>query len=251
MTALRIVNPDPRYAPVDLAEADTHGYVHLAAAVRPNPVPDADPGKAVVVAQVKEHARRVQRLATVERVAVFDAIAMPPIDRMSDYLWQAADSIRPARFDVVVLVETTSPAAAHAAISAPPFAALSATLQPSAQHVHVVAARAAKRFGAVDLSRDGLFLFDYFVAEDAGVMLALWDHLAGWYVAETGLDNSVLLTPLDGQGSDYVAINAARWDLSLPGFFARQLAKKTFRTYVHANLAANRVGAMPVLYRMA
>ena len=116
--------------------------------------------------------------------------------------------------------------------------------------MHVVAARNAKRVGDVDKTRSGLFLFNYFVADDAGVMLQLWEYLAGWYQVETGLDNSTLLVPLDGERSDYVAINHARWDGGRLSFLWRQLPKKSFRTYVLANLAANRVGAMPVLYRL-
>jgi hypothetical protein len=49
----------------------------------------------------------------------------------------------------------------------------------------------------------------------------------------------------------YAAINHARWDGSLPGFALRQFTKKSFRSYVLANLKANHVAAMPVLYRLA
>ena len=83
------------------------------------------------------------------------------------------------------------------------------------------------------------------------MILELFDYLAGWYEIETGLDNSTLLVPLESEKSDYAAINHARWDASLPGFALRQFAKKSFRSYVLANLKANHVAAMPVLYRLA
>ena len=35
------------------------------------------------------------------------------------------------------------------------------------------------------------------------------------------------------------------------GVWARQIPKKSFRDYLLANLEANRVGAMPVLYQLA
>ena len=75
--------------------------------------------------------------------------------------------------------------------------------------------------------------------------------LSGWYEAETGLDNSTLLAPLEGGQSDYVMINHARGDGSLPVFMARQLPKRTFRSYMLANLKAHHLAAMPVLYRLA
>jgi hypothetical protein len=52
---------------------------------------------------------------------------------------------------------------------------------------------------------------------------------------------------LEDEASDYLAINNARWDARLPRLLFGQLSKKDFRTYVLANLEANRVGAMPIL----
>jgi len=112
-------------------------------------------------------------------------------------------------------------------------------------------ARNARRIGDVDKSRPGVFLFNYFVGDSPDVVLELWDYLAGWYAAETVLDNSTLLAPLEGERSDYVAINLARWDGSLLGVFLAQVTKRSFWTYVQANLRANHVGAMPVRYRVA
>jgi hypothetical protein len=122
------------------------------------------------------------------------------------------------------------------------------TLRHEATSVHVVAARNARRIGDVDWTRWGVFRFTYFVADDADVMLQLWDYLAGWYVVETGLANASLLVPLEGERSDYVGLDYA----GLSGrSLVRQMRTKSFRTYVQANLAANRVAAMPVLYQRA
>ena len=103
----------------------------------------------------------------------------------------------------------------------------------------------------MDKSCPGLFLFNYFVGDDPGLAVELWDYLAGWHEAKTGLDNSTLLVPLEGEKSDYVMINHARWDHSLLVFVARQLPKKTFRSYMIANLTAHQIAAMPALYRLA
>ena len=79
--------------------------------------------------------------------------------------------------------------------------------------------------------------------------LQLWDSLAGWYAAETGLDNSTLLEPI-GE-ADYVFVDHARRDASLPRLMLRQLTKPSFRTWVLANLQANQTIAMPILHRLA
>ena len=252
---LRIVNPDPRYSRVNLIEPTTLGYIHVTAEVSPQPGPDPiitrRRDKFELLSRLKVLAHRLEQLESVEKATVFDAVAIPPTSRFSSYLKERADSIRLARFDVVVLIETKSPEDAREVQQTPAYRALLDALESEARDMHVMVGRNAKRVGDVDKTRDGLFLFNYFVADDANVALELWDYLAGWYEVETGLDNSTLLVPFEDEGSDYLAINSARWDVGLPRFLFRQFSKKSFRTYVQANLEANRVGAMPILYRLA
>jgi hypothetical protein len=254
---LNIVNPDSRYSPVNLIEPTTLGYIHLAAEVRPRPMPPqrlpfVPNGRAreELLSRLKMLANRLEQLGSVEKVTVFAAVAIPPTSRVSSYLKERAASIHLARFDIVILIETASPEVAREVQQTPEYRALLEALQSEARNMHVMVARNAKRIGDVEKTRDGLFLFNYFVADDTNVALELWDYLAGWYAAETGLDNSTLLVPLEDEASDYVAINNARWDGGLPRLLFQQLSKKSFRTYVQANLEANRVGAMPILYRL-
>lgn len=125
------------------------------------------------------------------------------------------------------------------------------TIQSEATQMHVMAARNEKRIRDVDKTRDGLFIFNHFVADDATVMLELFDYLAGGYVAETGLGNSMLLVPFGDEEADYVAVNNARWDVSRLRFLWWEMTNSGLRNYVQANLKANQAGSMPVLYRLA
>ena len=61
--------------------------------------------------------------------------------------------------------------------------------------------------------------------------MQLWDCLAGWYQVETGLNNFTLLALLEGQPSEFVVINHARWDGSLLSVILKQLCKKSFGSY--------------------
>lgn len=247
---LQIVNPDPRYSRVALIEPTTLGYIHVAAEVQRRPAPFVPNrrAKSELLARLQARARQLEQLDGVEKVTVFDAIVFAP---PSDYVKERRDAIRIPRFDIVMLIETRSPSAARDVQTTPAYQALIDALRSTARQMHVIAARNAKRVGDVDKTRPGVFLFNYFVGDDPDVVLELWDYLAGWYAVETGLDNSTLLVPVEGERSDYVAINNARWDGNLLGFALGQLTKRSFRTYVLANLNANRVGAMPVLYRAA
>ena len=245
---------DSRYSTAHFVTPSPFGYIHVGADVnapsRPGPILRRGADKFRLENRLKGLARQLEQADNVAKVTVYDAIAIPPLARLPN-VKDRADSIEIPRFDVVVLVETTSPSAIPDVQATPEYHAVIDALQTSAKRTHITTARNAKRLGDVDKTRQGTFIFNYFVAEDPTVVLELFDYLAGWYEVEMGLDNSILLVPLEGEKSDYAAINHARWDASLPGFALRQFTKKSFRSYVLANLRANHVGAMPVLYRLA
>jgi hypothetical protein len=246
---LQIVNADPRYSTAKLIEPTTLGYIHVAAEVDPRSMPFLPNRreKSKLLSRLKELAHQLERLDVVEKVTVYDAIVIAP---PSGYVKERTASVHVPRYDIVVLIEAVSPEAARDVQKTAAYAALVDALRGKASDMHLIVARNLKRVGDVDKIRQGLFLFNYFVGDDAQVTLDLWDYLAGWYAVETGMNNSTLLIPLDGERSDYVIINHARWD-SLLRFLWQQFSKKSFKTYMQANLDANRVGAMPILYRLA
>jgi hypothetical protein len=250
---LRIVNPDPKYPKVELSEPTTLGYIYVAGAVSPGPFPFVPPNakRARLLRTLKEVAHRLERTEGVKKVTVFRAIAIPPAARLSSYLRERGATVRPPRFDVLVLVETVSPELARDVKRSPAFEALMDAMGRNTETMRVIIARNGKRIRDVDETRQGLFLFNHFVAEDLRQGLELWDYLASWFKKETGLDNSRVLLPVDGEQSEYSFINEARWDKSLPKYLWEQLSKKSFRTFVLANLNANHVGAMPAFYRLA
>jgi hypothetical protein len=242
-----LVNPQPKYQPVKLIEPPPLGYVHVAAAVEPPagriPRPGSSPGKKALLARLKDLARQLESLPEVVGATVYRGILIAP---PAGYARQAT---HPARYDVAVLVETTTPAVIGEVQASEPYKLLLEAVHGAAKDLHVMAAHCIRRVGDVDKARQGLFLFNYFVAEDRQVALQVWDHLAGWYAVETGMDNSTLLAPIGD--ADYVFVNHLRWDYSLPQLLLRQFAKPSFRSYVLANLRANRTGSMPLLYRLA
>ena len=249
---VELVNKDPRYSKVHLIDPAPLGYLHLAAEVqaahRPGPVLRRSRDKQQLLGVLKWQARQLAGLDGVERVTVYDAVVFaPPGGDVKD----RPATLPAAWFDVAVLAETSSPEAAREVRAAPAWQALAAALTEKARRVHQVAARNVRRVADADKTRPGLFLFNYFAGDDPALAVEVWDYLAGWYEAETGLDNSTLLEPLEGEQADYVLINHARWDGNLLLFMARQLPKKSFRSYTLANLEAHHLAAMPVLYRLA
>lgn len=236
---LRLVNPDAKYAPPAFAPPPGWGYLHIAAAVAPpagTPFVRRDSRRAALLAQLKQLGAELETLEAVRSITVYRGVLIAPAERV-------------ARFDVAVLIETTTIGGLDEVRAAEPYRRLLAAVSEQTSELHVMAARCLRSLGEVDRSRPGLFLFNHFACEDAEVAIELWEHLAGWYVCETGLDNSTLLTPISE--ADYVLVNHARWEMSLPRLAFEQFSKKTFRSYVTANLRANHTVAMPVLYRLA
>jgi hypothetical protein len=247
---LHIVNPSPIYAPPALDEPPTTGYLHIEAAVSPPvgpPFVRPNSTRTALLTRLVRLVGELERLGSVERVSVYRAVLVPPL---------GGHTAHPARFDVAVLIETTSAEALDEVRASTPYADLLAAVTAAARDVHVMTARCHRSLGDVDKTRQWLFLFNHFTTTggiDLATATAVWEHLAGWYVAETGLDNSTLLVPLEGaaeQGS-YLFVNHARWDKTPMRLAAEQFGKPSFHSYVRANLTAHELVAMPVLYRLA
>jgi hypothetical protein len=251
---LHIVNPDPRYERVQLLEPNTFGYILLECTVVAAKVPFVLPssGRSELIGQLKEIGRRLARADEVVGVNVFRSVVVPPGTKFFDYVKEHPDEVTPANFDVLALIQTTSPMTARGLLVHPDFAALGAAMREHACKVNVLMARNGKRLGDVDLTRtDDLYLFNHFIGEDREVLRELWHYLADWYAKETGLQNSIGLVPMDDAQSDYAIVNFASWDDTLLGHFARSVGKPSFWKYIKANLDANMAASMPVYCRLA
>jgi hypothetical protein len=242
-----IVNAKPRYRPPTLVDPPGFGYLLLSAEVDPptgpRPFPGSSDTKAALLGRLKSAAVELAQADAVDRATVYRTVLAPP---PTGY---ARNAEHPARYDVIVLVETTSPGEVSAVEASERYTELRKELDTEATRVHTMTARCVKCIADVDKTRPGLFLFNYFMAEDVEVALKVWDHLAGWFMTETGLDNSTLLQPV-GDG-EYSFVNHARWDYGVPGLALRMFTKPSFRTFVQANMNANRMGSMPILCRLA
>jgi hypothetical protein len=242
-----IVNARPRYRPPTLVDPPGLGYLLLSAEVEPptgaRPFPGSSDTKTALLGRLKSAAADLAQVDAVERATVYRSVLAPP---PAGY---ARNAEHPARFDVIVLVETTSPEELTAVQATEHYTQLRKELDTGATRAHAMPARCVKCIADVDKTGPGLFLVNYFVADDVDVALKLWDHLAGWFMTETGLDNSTVLQPT-GE-SEYAFVNHARWDYGVPRLWFRMFTKPTFWSFVQKNMNENRIGSMPVLCRLA
>jgi hypothetical protein len=242
---VKLQNRHDSYARPTFVDPPPLGYLYVGAAVEPPkgrlPFPGCSARRKELTAHLKSLAGRLRLLPEVVRATVYRATLMPP----------TGGPARRAAFDVAVLVETTEPGTIEAVAGSDVFNELLGSLRAAASDVHVMRARCIRCIADVDKTRPGTYLFNHFVTETgADEAVALWEDLAGWYTAETGLENSTLLAPSGGE-DEFVFVNHARWDHGLAWVMLHQLPKRTFRSYVLTNLREKRTTAMPVLYELA
>lgn len=243
--ALKIVNPDVKFKKVSLVDPSMSQYLHIAARVDNSWGPfffgcSAKKKNILHLAKIWCDKLRVEGI----KACVFKAAIIPP--GKGRFLKEHPE-IEVARYDVAVLIEADSVDKIEQIENTEGYTSFLKQLRDVSQNTHVIKATNVKRIASVDHSKQGVFLFNYFFAEDLGQNLEVWEYTAGWFQQETGLSNSTVLLPNPATPSEYTIINHCRWDGFLD-VLPSLIFKKSFRSYVLDNFYANRVAAMPVLY---
>ncbi|MGV9413522.1 hypothetical protein ACWDOP_26785 [Nocardia sp. NPDC003693] len=243
---MRIVNGEYA-AQVELSTPTTSGFLLLAAEAGRwlGPIPWGRRSRRRVLDQLAPLCRRLAERDDVAEATVFTAALRPPGEG-APLLRRAG--VRPARYDVVVLLRTETVDALAAVRDDPACKELVAVLEGSTQHVRLTAASSPARIADVDHDANHWFLFNYFHCPDSETVFDVWKYTAGWFQRETALLNSVPMRPLPTEPQDYTLVNHASWP-TLRAFLPALLFRRTFRTFVLANFAANGIAAQPIIYR--
>jgi hypothetical protein len=231
-----------------LVEPTRSGYLLLAAEVdrRPMFLPNSR-NKRALIREIKEFLPLLRADERVLEAVAFDGLLAParPGEILKD-----RPAVPIARFDVALLVETSSPETAADLEQDQLWTTVRRTVEARSRRSYRLRAHNVRRMGPVDHGRDGVFLFNYFFADRTDLNLAAWQYTAGWFRDQTGLDNSTVLLPDASSEPSYKLINHARWD-RLWNVLPALIFKRSFHTYVLRHFSANGVAAMPVLYRLA
>lgn len=248
-TKLNIVNQHLKFPKVSLIDPSASFFIQIAAELdrRPAFFPNSRRKKQVIT-RCKTLCRQLRAMSGVVDASVFNALLVPP--GRGEFLKKRPGKVHVARYDLAILIECRSEGAAKEVQTIPAFVELMRIVNDNSTFTHTITASNARRIGPVDHSRQGVFLFNYFFADSVEQNLAVWNYTAGWFQAETELDNSTVLLPTDAARSNYSIINHCRWD-RLSQILPSLIFKKSFHSYVLDNFAANNVAAMPVLYRLA
>ena len=178
---------------------------------------------------------------------LFKTILMPP--GRGEFLKKRPE-VAIAKFDVVLLVEFESQDAAIKYKESSEWIRIEQEYKSDATKTLTITGKNSRRIGPVDHSKKGVFLFNYFFADDVNQNLSIWEHTAGWFEYQTGLDNSVLIMPDNPTQNSYKIINRCRWN-HLVDIMPSLLFKPSFKGFVLKNFESNNVAAIPILYRLA
>jgi hypothetical protein len=254
-TSIEQIAPDFRYVDVGkafpkarLVEPATSGYLLLAAEVdrRPMLLPNSR-RKRSLLQRIRGLLAQLRKDPRVIEANAFDGI-FSPVERGA--VLREHPEVPIARFDLAVIIETTSLDTAAELEKDRFLLELRAALEAESDHTYRLRANNVRSMGPVDHGRDGVFLINYFYAGRTDLNLAAWQYTAGWFWDQTGLDNSTVLLPEETTEPRYRLVNHARWD-RLRDVLPSLLFKRSFRTYVLEHFRANGVAAQPVLYRLA
>lgn len=204
-----------------------YGYIYAGLTVDP---PDHGPfvrGSArrdAVLDKWQAISHQLEDLPAVVSASTYRARLIPPLEGMP-------------RYDVLLLIQTTSPDAIADVQGSQPYQQLDVDF--------VMTARNTKRIGDTDKTRSSTFLFNHFTATDPDSAVSVWENLTGWYTAKTGVDNSTLLQPI-GE-APYAFINYVRLPHGPVRFLLNQFIRPSFYSFVRAKLRANDMTALPLL----
>lgn len=208
----------PQYGHASFIEPAPFGYLYLGmriASPRRLPFVRRNERRRTEIEKCRASIRGLEALPEVVAATVYEAVLIPPVEGSP-------------RFDVLVLVETTSPETIATVEASQACRGLDTDF--------VMRARNLRRIGDVDDPRSGTFLFNHFTAQDPELALRTFENISGWFTDRGGVKDSALLGPTGD--STYVFVNHVRLPTT-PVRFMLRLATPSFRTYVAANLKAN------------
>ncbi|WP_425391852.1 hypothetical protein [Ekhidna sp.] len=246
---ITIVNQHLKFSKVTLKEPLTSGFILISAEVdKRTSFWGESSTKQQLLREIKSLTHELKKEPDVLEVTLFKASLFPP-GRDGGYLQKLNKKLH-NRFDVILLIELSSFSAIEKLKDNTVYHSIQETFDDLSSFHFIYHAENIRRIDTVNHQKKGVFLFNYFVAEDTNQNLDIWEYTAGWFQDQTGLDNSTLFSSVDDKPQEFSVINHCRWD-SFMNIIPSLILKKTFKTYVLDNFEANNVAANPVLYKLA
>lgn len=248
---INVVNKHLQFPQVSLKEPLETGFILIAAEVdKKTSFWGESNTKKTLLVELKSLQTKLEKDNNVIETTLFKASLFPP-GRDGEYIKKRKQSKTfHIAYDIVLLIELKSIEKIEELKSTNGFIEIINEIEKSSSYHFIFNAKNIRRIDSVNHKKNGVFLFNFFVAESKEQNLGIWEYTAGWFQNQTNLDNSTLFDSIDSQQNTYSVINHCRWD-SFLDILPSLIFKKTFKTYVLDNFAANDVAAIPILYKLA
>jgi hypothetical protein len=246
----QIVGPINTFPKVTLVNPTNSGYLLFALEIDRRPPIGffiESQNKKQILSGLKREVVNLRNNSKVIDITLFKAMIVPP--GRGAFL-KKRPNVEIAKFDVVLLIEFDSHKSVKEFQRSSEWQNIEETYKSGTKKSLTVTGVNVRRIGPVDHSKKGVFLFNYFYADQVKQNLQVWEHTAGWFEDQTRLNNSTLILPDQVNEGSYKIINHCRWD-RLIDILPSLIFKKSFREFVLKNFEANNVAAMPILYRLA
>jgi hypothetical protein len=248
---INIVNKHLHFPQVSLKEPLGSGFIVIAAEVdKKTSFWGESKAKKTLISELKTLQSNLENDDNILETTLFKASLFPP-GRDGEYIKKRKQSKSfHIAYDIVLLIELKSIEKIKELKTSKGFVEIIDKIEKSSTYHFIFNAKNLRRIDSVNHKKKGVFLFNFFVAESKEQNLGIWEYTAGWFQDQTNLNNSTLFDSIDPQQDTYSVINHCRWD-SFLDILPSLIFKKTFKTYVLENFAANDVAAIPILYKLA
>ena len=247
---IQVVSYENNFPKVKLVNPSNSGYLLIALEIDKRP-----PIGFFIESRKKKEAIKIAKVFSskslkhhfIKESNVFKALIIPP--GRGNFLKQRPNALI-AKFDLVLLIEFENYEKCKQFSSTLEWADFEKKILSFSKSSITLTGKNIRSIGNVDHTKNGVFLFNYFFADDLKQNLGIWEFTAGWFQYQTNLDNSNLILPDMSKSFPYKIINHCRWD-NLFKILPSLLFKKSFKNFVLKNFELNNVAAMPILYRLA
>ncbi len=248
---IRVVNKHLKFPNVTLKEPLKSGFIIISAEVdKKTSFWGESHKKKALIKKIKTLSLELKNDKNILEVSLFKASLFPPVGDGEYLKKRKKNKTFHSVYDLVLLIELKSIEKIKDLKNTNGFIEIINEIKKSSSYHFIFNAKNLRCIDNVNHKKKGVFLFNFFVAENKEQNLAIWEYTAGWFQNQTNLDNSTLFDSVDSQQNTYSVINHCRWD-SFLDILPSLIFKKTFKTYVLDNFAANNVAAIPILYKLA
>ena len=195
---INVVNKALKFPQVTLKEPLSSGFILIAAEVdKKSSIWGESNAKKSLIKKVKTLGLELQNNENVVECSLFKASLFPP-GRDGELIRKLKKSQTiHTQYDVVLLIELSSVEKINEIKNNRCFTNIISAFKDLSSYHFIFNAKNLRRIDNVNHKKNGVFLFNFFVAKNKEQNLGIWEYTAGWFQDQANLNNSTLFDSID------------------------------------------------------